>query len=233
MNIKHLFYSSILGLLANGASAATISVKITNLTQGIYFTPLLVTSHVDTMHYYSLGDDASDALQAMAEGGDYSGLVTQAAAMGGVNIENPAEGLLMPGTSTLASDWDTGDNDHLSIVAMLLPTNDGFVGLDAWPIPAAAGSYTILLNGYDAGTEANNELVVDGGGAPGMLGIPANPGGNGGTGGVGVTTEEGNSRVHIHRGNLGDSSAVGGSSDIDSRVHRWLNPVAKVIVTVH
>jgi hypothetical protein len=38
--------------------------------------------------------------------------------------------------------------------------------------------------------------------------------------------------VHIHRGNLGDTDITGGISDVDSRIHRWLNPVAKVTVTV-
>jgi hypothetical protein len=38
--------------------------------------------------------------------------------------------------------------------------------------------------------------------------------------------------VHIHRNTLGDTSASDGASDLDSRVHRWLNPVAKVTIVV-
>ena len=98
-------------------------------------------------------------------------------------------------------------------------------------IPAEAGSYTMYLNAYDAGTEANDE-IVNGGGAAGVAGIPAAPGGNAGTGGMGVTSEESNMTVHIHRGVIGDTDASGGNSDLDSRIHRWLNPVAKVTVTV-
>ncbi|SGZ04952.1 Putative uncharacterized protein [Moritella viscosa] len=87
------------------------------------------------------------------------------------------------------------------------------------------------MNGYDAGTEANDE-IVNGGGASGVPGIPANPGANGGTGGSGVSSSSANSNIHIHPGNVGDSDISGGVSDLDSRIHRWLNPVGKVVVTV-
>ena len=38
--------------------------------------------------------------------------------------------------------------------------------------------------------------------------------------------------IHVHRGVLGDTDAAGGNSDLDSRIHRWLNPVAKVELTI-
>ena len=41
-----------------------------------------------------------------------------------------------------------------------------------------------------------------------------------------------NKMIHIHRGILGDTNTSGGVSDLDSRVHRWLNPVARITVTV-
>ncbi len=217
-------------LLSQSATAQTLDVKVTNLTQGIYFTPLLVSAHTEEAFLFRAGETASSQLQAMAEGGDISGLVSTQAA-NAYNQENPAGGLLAPAHSTTISNWEVGDASHLSLVGMLLPTNDGFVGLDSFTIPQETGTYTLFLNGYDAGTEANDE-IINGGGAPGVAGIPANPGGNGGTSGTGVTMTESVSVVHIHRGNVGDSNSEGGASDLDSRVHRWLNPVAKVVVTV-
>jgi len=241
LNAKHknsIFKKTVLSLVcatgfasAQFASAQILDVKITNLTQGMFFTPLLVSAHDNSSHIFESGATASGSLQAMAEGGDLTGLLTDTVALGATNVENPAAGLLAPSSSTMISDFDTGTNEHLSIVSMLLPTNDGFVGLDGWKIPEDAGTYTLFLNAYDAGTEANDELV-NGGGAAGVLGIPANPGANGGTAGTGVTTTETNQTVHIHRGNVGDTNATGGVSDVDSRIHRWLNPVAKVVVTV-
>lgn len=230
MKIKTLLRAVPLTLMTSAAFAQTIDVKITNLTQGLHFTPLLVSAHMETSDVFEVGTEASTALATMAEGGDISGLVAASAA-GTVNVENPAEGFLAPADMTTVMDMDTGDNDRLSIVAMLLPTNDGFVGLDSWSIPEEAGTYTVYLNAYDAGSEANDE-IINGAGALGMAGIPGEPGGNAGTGATGVTATESNQNVHIHRGNIGDTDTNGGISDVDSRIHRWLNPVAKVVVTV-
>jgi len=216
---------------AANVSAEVLDIKVTNLTQGMYFTALLVTAHPDTADLFNVGDSASSEIQAMAEGGDISGLVSLVDSVRAVSSENPAGGLLAPGTSTMITDMSTGANDRLSIVSMLLPTNDGFMGLDSWKIPDTAGTYTLYLNAYDAGTEANDE-IVNGGGAAGVAGIPANPGANGGENATGVTSTESNQMVHIHRGNIGDTDAEGGISDVDSRIHRWLNPVAKVTVKV-
>lgn len=208
-----------------------MSVEVTNLTNAIYFTPLLVSAHNKYIDVFEVGTAASTSLQAMAEGGDISGLDTDLAAVGANNIVNPAGGLLAPGASTTAELYADRKNRYLSVVAMLLPTNDGFVGLDAIRIPKRKGTYTYYLNGYDAGTEANDE-IINGGGVPGTPGIPADPGGNGGTGGSGVTGPDYNTTVHVHRGIVGDTDPTGGPSDINSVVHQWNNPVAKVVVTI-
>ncbi|USD38037.1 spondin domain-containing protein [Ferrimonas sp. SCSIO 43195] len=230
MTLKPLALAALLAVPAAGAQ--TVNVEITNLTQGIYFTPLLVSAHDAQYHLFQSGTDASAELTAMAEGGDIAGLVTLADSIGAVSAANPAQGLLAPAASTNAS-LEVDSGMVLSVTAMILPSNDGFVGLDSWPIPSEPGTYTINLNAYDAGTEANDEVLVAGaGGAPGTPGMPAIPGTNGGSGASGVTTEEPNTKVHIHRGNLGDSNASGGISDVDSRIHRWLNPVARITVTV-
>lgn len=231
MDLKSSLLAMPLIVVSTLSQAAMVDVKITNLTQGIYYTPLLVTAHTADNHLFEVGQASSTALQAMAEGGDISGLVSIANSISAVSAENPAAGLLAPTDYTMVTDMDTGTNTHLSIVAMMLPTNDGFVGVDSWEIPSAAGTYTFYMNGYDAGTEANDE-IVNGGGAPGAPGIPANPGMNGGTGASGVTSSSANTNIHIHPGNVGDRDTAGGISDVDSRIHRWLNPVAKVVVTV-
>ena len=220
-------------MAGSAASAADFSVSVKNLTQGIYFTPLLVAAHDGDNHLFQSGETASSALQAMAEGGSLDGLTVELDGIGGQYVANPAGGLLAPGASAttgVISTHDT-DNNYLSVVAMMLPTNDGFIGLDSYKIPHEAGTYTININAYDAGTEANDE-IVNGGGASGTPGIPAAPGGDAGTGGTGAAGADTNTSVHIHRGVLGDTDATGGVSDLDSRIHRWLNPVARVTITV-
>lgn len=219
--------------IASAANATDFDVTITNLTNGITFTPFLVAAHPEGNNLFITGEPASSNLEAMAEGGDISGLVTQADSYGSTVVANPAGGLLAPATSTTFNmNTDGTSNDRLSIVSMLLPTNDAFAGLNAVPIPTEPGRYVYNLPAYDAGTEANDELIT-GGGAPGVAGIPAAPGGNAGTGGTGAATADANLNVHIHRGALGDTDATGGVSDLDSRIHRWLNPVVRVVVTVN
>lgn len=218
-------------LASTFATAQTVDIEITNLTQGMYFTPILISAHDSSQHLFEAGQSATAELTAMAEGGDISSLASASEALGAMNSLNPANGPLAPSSQTMITDFDTGTNSYLSITAMLLPTNDGFVGLDSWSIPEATGTYTVYLNAYDAGTEANDE-IVNGGGSVGVLGIPANPGANGGSNGTGVTTSETNQTIHVHRGNVGDTDLNAGVSDVDSRIHRWLNPVAKVVVTV-
>lgn len=217
-------------LLYASSFAGEVEVKITNLTKGIYFTPLLVAAHPASAQLYKAGEAASLNVQKMAEGGDISGLSSDLGAVSASVVENPASGLLAPGASASATLISDDANDHLSIVAMMLPTNDGFIALNNAHIPTTPGTYVYELNAHDAGTEANNE-VINGAGAPGALGIPAAPDGTGGTGATGIeATAEG--YVHIHRGNIGDMNATAGNSDVNTLTHRWLNPVASVIITV-
>ncbi len=171
---------------------------------------------------FRTGQAASAELEAMAEGGDISGLASVIGNAGGVVVENPATGILNPGVATTFS-MDSGSFGYLSLSAMLLPTNDGFVGLDSWKIPTEPGTYKATLRGYDAGTEANDELAAS---------MPNPPFLTFGTGGSGVETTVTNTTVHVHPGNLGDSDPAGGISDLDNTSHRWLNPVATITVVV-
>lgn len=232
MKLKPLLLAA--GLIsAASTQAEVVSIEFTNLTHGIYFTPVLIAAHSPDAYLFQVGMEASEPLQAMAEGGAIDQLEALVMSVGGVMVSNPADGNMSPGQTVTIDDWDTGDLNTLSLTAMLLPTNDGFVGLDRWAIPSTPGTYTIMLNGYDAGTEANDERVVGMSGGPsGSPGIPGSPGTPGLTGGTGIDSPDTNTTVHIHRGVIGDTMDEGGPSDLDSRIHRWLNPVAKLVVTV-
>ena len=227
MNLKKTAIASMLGLFAATANvqAQQFTVEIENLTNGIYFTPLLVAAHDSSTSLFKTGTSANASLEAMAEGGDISGLASDIAGTSPTTVENPASGLLAPGLSTTTSmlNTDSTANNYLSLVAMMLPTNDGFVGLDSWEIPSTAGTYTFTVNAYDAGTEANNELTAS---------IPAPIDFGTGTGGTGVATSDSNTNIHIHRGSIGDDNSTAGVSDLDNRVHRWLNPIARITVVV-
>lgn len=214
--------------------AQDLSITITNLTHGMAFTPALVAMHDTNGNLFDEGVAASSALQAMAEGGNLTLLNSDLDSISATRAN--ATGPLMAGKSvsfSLNTDA-TPQNTKLSVVAMLLPTNDAFMGIDSIDIPSEPGTYTIEVNAYDAGTEANDELLNPGaGGTPGVAGMPGDPGGHAGTGATGgVAGADENKTVHIHRGAIGDSNPSGGNSDMVNTIHRWLNPVASVTVVV-
>jgi len=226
---KALLAATVAGFMSSPLMAQELSITVTNLTHGNTFTPVLVSAHTASNHIFQLGTTASASIVAMAEGGALDGLMNDLNALAADSMT--ASGLTPPAMTQTFSLTTQANNTHLSVVAMILPSNDGFIGADAIEIPSAAGTYEYYLNGYDAGSEVNDE-IINGGGAAGVAGIPADPAGHGGTGATGVTSTEITQVVHIHRGIIGDTDATGGKSDLDSRIHRWLNPVAKLTITV-
>jgi len=159
MNTKQLgvamFSALSLCSMSFSAQAAQWDISISNLTHGNLFTPLLVAGHNSTSHLFELGSTASTGIRAMAECGDLTALLVEAGNAGADTMSDLVGGgnVLMAGNTITTSLTTTGTN--LSVTAMILPSNDAFMGLDAMVIPAAAGTYTFYLNGYDAGTEAN------------------------------------------------------------------------------
>jgi len=253
--------------------AATLTVEITNLTRGMSFTPRLLVAHNENIDLFEPGTPATRALAWMAEGGVI--VTSQNAASGSSNFEyllelpenapnNTWQGFglggppLPPATTSNSYTFDSEDFEFLSLVTMLIPTNDAFAGLDSWRIPTEPGTYTVTLNAYDSGTEANDEInatrtdVIEGGtglalggyAVPGMAGSGNPNATNVGVGGTGVAIQiqageladdpaDREGAVHIHRNVVGDTDPNGGISDLDSRVHRWLNPVARMTITVN
>ena len=211
----------LLGTVATTGSAAQWDVKITNLTNGNHFTPVLMTGLDSATHLFKVGAAASTALELMAECGDTSQLIDTGPAGALDEDTKTGAGVIAPGgTTTLVLDNSMSGNTHLSLVSMILPTNDAFVGLESMEVPAAAGTYTYYLNAYDAGTEANNEIPATTACDTNVSGYPGAPGGDTGSNGTGVTMEEANMMIHVHRGVLGDQDSMGGLSDLNSSIHR-------------
>ena len=123
-----LIASSITALASPFVYATDYEVTVVNLTRGIHFTPLAVAAHNPSNSIFSAGLVASRELQAMAEGGDTTSLNAQLESMG-ATVAN-GDGLIAPGSSAsfTISNTATPANTVLSVVGMLLPTNDGFVG---------------------------------------------------------------------------------------------------------
>jgi hypothetical protein len=202
------------GLLAASpvfADGASYHVTITNLTHSIDFTPILVASHRRGPSIFEAGSPASDELTAIAEAGNIAPLADLLEDDRRVIDIGNSEGLLGPGQSvTVIVDAKRGAG-YISLAAMLLPTNDGFIALDSVAVPKDR-AVTYYSPGYDAGTEANDEWCAN---IPGPFcgGIGLSPGPNFGDEGY----------VHVHRG-------IHGIGDLVAATYDWRNPVAKISI---
>ena len=191
---------------------AIYEVAITNLTKDQVFSPPVIVTHTSQISVFEGGQKASAGLVLVAEDGKGELLADDLGASREV-FEALATGTpVMPGHTEVFEIEGRGRFDRISVVSMLVNTNDAFLGVDSQPLPTGRGSsHGFAAPGYDAGSEANNE---DCGSIPG----PACPEGSGNA----RDPEEG--VVHVHNG-------VHGVGDLAPAAYDWRNPVARVVVT--
>ncbi len=196
------------------------TVTITNLTSGSYLTPILVVGHSDQQtRMFAFGKAASEEVQAVAEGGNFEALATQFEDAGAEVVENPAGDLLGPGEMTTLT--LSKDNTRISLITMILPTNDGFIALDN----ANLHTGSQFLYALDAGTEGNDEQIT-GGGAPNTPGIPADPGGKANRNANGISGVKAEGAVDRHPGISGEAGSA-----LDAEIHGWSGPIASIEIS--
>lgn len=196
---------------ADDGRGVAYNVTITNLTVGESFTPFLVASHraADEL-LFTPGGAPGDELAALAEGGDTAPLRAVLDADHRVNATETSAGLLDPGHSVTVSIKARPGRDHVSLAAMLIPTNDGFVSVQNVELPYGRHAKTLYAPAYDAGSEPNDELCLS---IPGPV-----CGGEGGSPGV-----PGEGFVHVHGG-------IHGTGDLNPAARDWRNPVARIVI---
>ncbi len=145
---------TLFSIAASAQPSRAYEVTITNITPAQTFTPQLVVTHPAAAHLFVLGEPASAELEVLAEAGD-TGPLMDALANEAYDVQTIA-GLLAPGDTASVVVTGHPGRGHISIGAMLIPTNDTFVALDAVRLPRS-GSVTYLLRAYDAGTEYNTQ----------------------------------------------------------------------------
>jgi hypothetical protein len=191
----------------------TYDVTVTNITHGTFFTPLLVVSHRSAPNLlFTPGAAPSDDLAHLAEAGDRGPFSDTLSGDSRVLDIEGSSGALPPGHSVTVSIQAVPGRDHISLGAMMVPTNDGFVALQDAPLPNDGGTASSWADGYDAGSETNDEVcnTIPGPcGADGQGYSPADPG-------------EG--YVHIHAG-------IKGVGTLDPALYDWNDPVALVTIT--
>ena len=189
-------------------------ITITNLTPATGpgasqpLSPPVLAAHHRHFHVFHKGRHASPELVELAEDAVSGPLVDALNSSDRVYSVAQGGGVILPGASTTIMLTTTKRFRKLSIVSMLVNTNDAFAGLDGINLPAH-GSRTVYMRAYDAGSEANTESFDH---IPGpCCGNPF----------VRVPTNE---RIRFHRG-------ISGNGDLDPDVYGWHGPVAKVTIT--
>ena len=193
------------------AAAKTYEVTIQNVTSGISFTPFLLATHNKRVSLFELGAPASESLGRVAEGGDTAGLQAELDASNGVFQTVSSESLLGPGESVTVSIDARGGKNKLSLVSMLLPTNDNIVAAQAIDLPSGMRARTTYLAmAYDAGTETNSEECAF---------IPGP-----------TCSGEAFSDTDLGEGYIFPSAGIHGEADLSKAMYDWQGPVA--IVTI-
>jgi hypothetical protein len=176
--MKHFISAVGLLALAGGvAQADVVQVRVTvqNLAapSGVAISPLTVAFHNGSWDAFNTGAAASTGVQNIAESGNGAAYLTAftGANPQGVSGVVPATvnafgpGIYLPGGSgSLVFTLDTSTNRYFSYGAMVVPSNDMFIGNDnpiGFALFDAAGNFLnpiITLHGgsvWDAGTEVN------------------------------------------------------------------------------
>jgi len=157
--------------------ALTVRVTVENQspTGGLWFTPTFLGFHDGSFDFFDSGSAASAAVEAIAETGDASGLVSSISNTPGAvshvltrSGTMPPDVLFAPGTSNYVEiDLDSTYNRFLSFASMLIPSNDAFFGNDdamAYEIFDGSGGINPLsidiygADIWDSGTELNDTM---------------------------------------------------------------------------
>ena len=198
-------------------------ITLTNLTMGepgmggqVLSPPIFVT-HAAGINLAPVGEAASPALVALAEGGDASGLVLLATAAGANSMV--ADGVLPPGGSLTVTVTADMVNSSLSVGSMLVSTNDAFIAatdVALFDEDGAPVSASLDLMSYDAGSEDNTEMASD---IPGPVGLDA-----------AVDPEGSNERVPTEGGVIAPHEGIQGIGDV-GEAFAWAEPTAMLTIT--
>ena len=205
-----------------GSSSSTVNtdttyrVSVSNLTYMQPMSPMAVVLHSDGYKVYQTTHVASEALEKLSEGGDNSALLMEANAHEDVQAAKSGQGLLLPGQSESLEITGTAA-ECLSIVTMLVNTNDAFTGASCIKVGGLQPGEKMIVNlpTYDAGTEGNSEMAST---------IPGPAGGGEGFNAV----RDDRNFVAIHGGAVTKDDGL--TTSALASEHRWDNPTALVTI---
>jgi hypothetical protein len=198
----------------DGGSTKTWHVTVANLTPpgpgapgSQPLSPPLFAVHSGKADVWSVGDIASHGVAAIAEDANNTVLESALPALDGVKtVFTGAGGPIPSGQSRTFTVETSGRFNRLSLVTMLVNTNDAFTGLDSLRLRGRGSTHMTIA--YDAGSERNNELESH---------IPGpccnNPF---------VRDPEG-ALIRAHEG-------ITGRGDLDPALYDWPEPAARITI---
>ena len=142
------------------ASDWTAATHSTNFPGSPHFSPLVGATHDESMPIWQLGELASDGMESMAETGGTSNLGVEIAALiaaGTAHGKLDGGGLGRPPASVSLEFDVVPEHPYVTLVSMLAPSPDWFVGVSGLSLLADDGTWkereevSLLL--YDAGTD--------------------------------------------------------------------------------
>ncbi len=155
--------------VSNSASVAgnlDYTIRFTNLTNNQPISPVAVILHRAGYASFTDGVSASTNLEQMAEGGDNSFIISEAMAAAEYITHDSTAGPVPP--KSIASDIVLSlpavdaDDVRLTVLGMLVNTNDAFTGLNAMDISNMTDGDVRSFNAptWDSGTELNTETAA-------------------------------------------------------------------------
>lgn len=141
---------------ADEAGMRHYAITITNITRGQILAPAAVIAHNDDYKLFDLGSPASPELAMLAEEGSAAALLSMASSLPSVYRTAVGGGVITPGMSQTIEIETSGKFSEISVAAMLVSTNDGFMSVRGVHAPRR-GDVTVIAEAYDAGSEANSE----------------------------------------------------------------------------
>jgi hypothetical protein len=178
------------------------------LTGGQPLSPPLLVIHSRRADVWSLRTIANHGVAAIAEDANNAPLESALPNLPGIrSVETGAGGPIPPGANRTFTVRSRANFDRLTVLTMLVNTNDAFTGLDSLHLRGRGA--TRSTNAYDAGSERNNELAAF---IPGpCCGHPF------------VRDPEG-ALIGMHEG-------ITGRGDLDPAVYDWNGPVARIQIS--
>ncbi len=200
-------------------TTASFAVTVSNLTNAQPLSPVAVIAHADGYRIFAVGTAASVGLEELAEGGDNTALLAEAAAAPQVAATASGAAPIGPAGSEVVS-IEVLETElpglQLSVGTMLVNTNDAFSGANAALVGdmAVGDELSFYSIAYDAGTEADTERALE------------IPGPAGGGEGFNPARDDQADRVAMHAGVVSQDDGLA-TSDL-SEQERFDNPVVRI-----